>query len=60
MADYIARRAAYVHKRDTDMESYTQEWLLKSVQAHRGKMTKLITLADTLIGICVASPSRRS
>ena len=42
------------------MEGYTQERLLKSVQAHRGKMTKLITLAETLIGICTASPSRRA
>ena len=60
MADYNARRTAYVQKRDTDMESYTQERLLRSVQAHRGKMTKLITLAETLIGICTASPSRRA
>ena len=60
MADYIARRTAYVQKRDTDMESYTQERLLKSIRAHRGKLTKLITLAETLISICTASPSSRA
>ena len=52
--DYNARRAAYVLKRDT------QERLLKSVRAHRSKMTKLVTLAETFIGICEASPSRRA
>ena len=46
-----------MQKRDTDMEGYTQERLLRSVQAHRGKMTKLITLAETLMGICTTSPS---
>ena len=38
----------------------TQERLLKIVQAHRSKMTKLVTLAETFIGICEASPSRRA
>ena len=47
-------------KRDTEMEGHSQAQLLKSVQAHRGKMTKLIMLADTFIGICEASPSRRA